>query len=148
MNQPQIINNFSQALSTFPKDCDVYHHLKQSYHQTETSCNCAHTENTRLYCLPCKLTVCQKCNLEMHKSHLLIDKKAYNLNKENINQMFKRYDIAIDNNDLVNSYEDHMEELEHNINDNCNKIIHLIETYRQYKITEMKKIIDTLNKHS
>lgn len=144
MNQPQIINNFSQALSTFPKDCDVYHHLKQSYHQTETSCNCAHTENTRLYCLPCKLTVCQKCNLEMHKSHLLIDKKAYNLNKENINQMFKRYDIAIDNNDLVNSYEDHMEELEHNINDNCNKIIHLIETYRQYKITEMKKIIDTL----
>ena len=144
MNQPQIINHFSQALSTFPKDCDVYHHLKQSYRQTEISCNCAHTENTRLYCLPCKLTVCQKCNLEMHKSHLLIDKIAFKLNKENMNQMFKRYDIAIDNNDLVNSYEDHMEELEHNINDNCNKIINLIETYRQYKITEMKKIIDTL----
>ena len=81
---------------TIPKNLDIFQHLKLNIKNELENCKCQ-SDNT-FYCIPCKVSVCERCNLDNHRKHIcnynilfrlrnvyLIQKLIHN------NQLFVRY---------------------------------------------------------
>ena len=55
------------------KKIDIFQHLRINLKTSKTTCSCDNINS--LYCIPCKISVCSKCNYNEHKNHILISKK-------------------------------------------------------------------------
>ena len=52
----------------YNKILDIFQHLCLNLKNSKTECLC---DNLFLmYCVPCKITLCQKCNYEEHKNYI------------------------------------------------------------------------------
>ena len=144
MSQSLPSSSFSDAITSNIKEIDIYSHLKQSIRNLDTNCKCTQPDNPRIYCMPCKTLICQQCNFENHQTHNTVNKSIYKLTPENVKHLFTKYDEALQNNDLINSYESKVESLKNSINDTFNNIITDIENLRKIKLNELQKVATSL----
>ena len=70
-----------------PRAIDIFQHLRLNLKNNSINCGC--TILPDLYCIPCKTTVCKRCNYSFHKTHLVVSKRNAELNEEDINEIFK-----------------------------------------------------------
>ena len=85
-------------IATGPKPIDIFQHIKYGIKNAEINCNC--DSDIIYYCIPCKCSCCLKCNLSLHKKHLLVEKKNFILNDENIQKSYDTIEDLLAKNDL------------------------------------------------
>ena len=86
-----------------PRAIDIFQHLRLNLKNNSINCGC--TILPDLYCIPCKTTVCKRCNYSFHKTHLVVSKRNAELNEEDINDkiQFNIYPYRIIDNNNISS---------------------------------------------
>ena len=77
-----------------PLFIDIYQHLKLNFQNKQKASKCGHIQ--MMYCIPCKVNFCDKCEKVLHKDHVYISKKKTELNKNNVNFYFKEIENIIE----------------------------------------------------
>jgi hypothetical protein len=145
-----------------PLFIDIYQHLKLNFQNKPKTSNCGH--NPMLYCIPCKINFCEKCEKIFHKDHLYVSKKKSELNKNNVNFYFKEIEDLIEKennkinegkNQILNNYENFYKTLNDiilkNKKENISNIKNVFLQYENYikesieKINEIKNILINYN---
>ena len=81
-----------------PRAIDIFQHLRLNLKNNSINCGC--TILPDLYCIPCKTTVCKRCNYSFHKTHLVVSKRNAELNEEDINEIFKNMEEEFKSNKI------------------------------------------------
>jgi hypothetical protein len=98
-----------------------------------------------MYCIPCKISCCEKCSLNTHKNHILINKHKYDLNEENIDYIFDKIKNKLLNEKIFNDINIKKELLYNEINNLIEILKIKIEKLKKIKISETNKIINDFN---
>ena len=148
-----------------PLFIDIYQHLKLNFQNKQKSSKCGHIQ--MMYCIPCKVNFCDKCEKVLHKDHVYISKKKTELNKNNVNFYFKEIENIIEKenikiiegkNQILKNYENFYKNLNEIISkskkENISNINNLFSQYENYikdsyeKINEIKNnLINYYNKY-
>ena len=78
----------SKSPPEIPKDTiklDIFQHIKIGLNNKDINCQCENSLENLYYCIPCKLSCCQKCTFPEHTTHLLLQKEKYTLKPNQIN---------------------------------------------------------------
>ena len=124
---------------------DIYQHLKLGAQNDAQNCKCENSMDQKYYCIPCKISCCPKCNLIEHKMHLLIAKGDFNMEPNNIEKSFKNFDDILANDILFKNVENKREELIGEINETYNKILKMINDWKDKKLEEINDIFEELS---
>ena len=127
------------------KKIDIYQHLKFNMRNEDKICKENNLES--IYCIPCKLSKCEKCGLEKHSNHILIDKKNYLLIEKNLNNMINQIDNQISTYNLVQNFKPVKEKIINKINEMFVQINEKINKLKESKINEINKIFDDISKN-
>ena len=123
---------------------DIFNHLKINL-KNNFNLNCKDSNTESMYCIPCKVSCCEKCTLDTHKNHILIDKHKYDLNEENIDNIFDKIKNKLTNEKIFKDINIKKELLFNEINDLTEILKNKIEKLKKIKISETNKIIDDFN---
>ena len=142
MELPQEVNKtpFTQE----PVKLDIFQHMRIGIKNKEDNCSCENDINKLFYCIPCKVSCCDKCSIGEHASHLLINKNKFFLDQSQINNSFKAYEQMISNDDLYKNMQQKRSELINEIDSTCKKIEQLLSDWKQNKIKEINELFDDL----
>ena len=140
MEPKEIKNTPSQE----PVKLDIFQHMRIGIKNKEDNCFCENDLNKLYYCIPCKISCCEKCSLQEHSSHLLILKDKYFLNTPQINSSFLSFEEMLEKDDLYKNIQQKRAELINEINLTCKKIEKLVEEWQQNKINEINELFDDL----
>ena len=140
MEPKEVKNTPSQE----PVKLDIFQHMRIGIKNKEDNCFCENDLNKLYYCIPCKISCCEKCSLEEHSSHLLIQKDKYFLNTTQINSSFSSFEEMLEKDDLFKNIQQKRAELINEINLTCKKIEKLVEEWQQNKINEINDLFDDL----
>jgi len=140
MEPKEVKNTPSQE----PVKLDIFQHMRIGIKNKEDNCFCENDLNKLYYCIPCKISCCEKCSLEEHSSHLLIQKDNYFLNTPQINSSFSSFEEMLEKDDLFKNIQQKRAELINEINLTCKKIEKLVEEWQQNKINEINDLFDDL----
>ena len=124
---------------------DIYQHLKLGAQNDDKNCKCENSMDQKYYCIPCKISCCPKCNLIEHKMHLLIAKGDFNMEPNNIEKSFKNFDDILANDILFKNVENKRDELIGEINESYNKILKMINDWKDKKLEEINDIFEELS---
>ena len=127
-----------------PVKLDIFQHMRIGIKNKEDNCSCENDINKLFYCIPCKVSCCDKCSIGEHASHLLINKNKFFLNQSQINNSFKAYEQMISNDDLYKNMQQKRTELINEIDSTCKKIEQLLSDWKQNKIKEINELFDDL----
>ena len=116
----------------FIKNIDIYQHLKINHNKYLSNCTCLNSE--KYYCVPCKISVCNKCHLDLHQKHIIVKIKDYILNSEKIDELFYPFEQYINTNILIDNPIKVKENIINNLNDFINNLYDKINTYKLKKI--------------
>ena len=130
MEPKEIKNTPSQE----PVKLDIFQHMRIGIKNKEENCFCENDINKLFYCIPCKISCCDKCSLQEHSSHLLIKKDKYFLNQPQINSAFTSFEEMLENDDLYKNIQQKRAELINELDLTCKKMQKLIEDWKQSKI--------------
>ena len=123
---------------------DIFNHLKINL-KNNFNLNCKDSNTQTMYCIPCKISCCEKCTLDTHKNHILIDKHKYDLNEENIDNIFDKIKNKLTNEKIFKDINIKKELLNNEINDLTEILKNKIEKLKKIKISETNKIITKEN---
>ena len=85
--------------------------MRAGIRNKESNCMCMNTTENLYYCIPCKVSCCNKCTLPEHSKHLLLEKEKYELKEKQIDDSFNAVSTVIKENDLFKNIEDRRKEL-------------------------------------
>ena len=103
-----------------PQNIDIYQHLKLNMKNTKPICEC--TSLPSLYCIPCKVSVCQKCTYDIHSKHLIVSKKSAEMSNDNVDAYFNEIENVIDNDNIYRNCLSIKQTLIDNVNEELEKI--------------------------
>ena len=126
----------------FIKNIDIYQHLKINHNKYLSNCTCLNSE--KYYCIPCKISVCNKCHLDLHQKHIIVKIKDYILNSNKIDELFYPFEQYINTTNLIDDPIKVKENIIHNLNDFINSLNEKINTYKLKKTEEIDKIFDKI----
>ena len=132
------------SLTQEPVKLDIFQHMRIGIKNKEENCFCENDLDKLYYCIPCKISCCDKCSIQEHASHLLILKDKYFLNPSQINNSFKSFEDMLSNDDLYKNIQQKRNGLINEIDNTCKKIEQLIYEWKQNKIKEVNDIFDDL----
>ena len=122
------------------KKIDIFQHLKLNLKNAKE--NCKDNNRIGMYCIPCKVSICDKCKLEEHKDHILISKSKFDFTDTNIDAIYNEIIQAISSEQLFIDYKPIQEELVGEINEMIDKLQKKLEKLREVKIKEIKAMFD------
>ena len=121
---------------------DIFQHMKSGLNNKDKNCICENTLDNLYYCIPCKMSCCQKCSLPEHKSHLLIPKEKYTLKPNQINNSFSSIENFLSQNELFKNIQQRKHELIIEIENTYKKIESLVNEWKDKKIEEVSDLFD------
>ena len=127
-----------------PIKLDIFQHMRIGIKNKEENCFCENDIKNLYYCIPCKISCCNKCSLQEHSTHLLIQKEKYFLNPNQINNSFNSFEEMLINEDLYKNIQEKRNELINEIESTCNKIEKLVLDWKDSKIKEINDLFDDL----
>ena len=127
-----------------PVKLDIFQHMRIGIKNKEENCICENDINKLFYCIPCKVSCCDRCSIDEHSSHLLLNKDKFFLNPSQINNSFKSYEEILSNNDLYKNIQQRRTEFINEIDSTCKKIEQLLFDWKQNKIKEVNDLFDDL----
>ena len=138
-------NEIKKSSSTQePVKLDIFQHMRIGIKNKEENCICENDINKLFYCIPCKVSCCDRCSIDEHASHLLLNKDKFFLNPSQINNSFKSYEEMLSNDDLYKNIQQKKTEYINEINSTCKKIEQLLFDWKQNKIKEVNDLFDDL----
>ena len=87
---------------TDSKKIDIFQHLKLNIKNEKE--NCKDNNRIAMYCIPCKVSICDKCKLEEHKKHILISKAQFDFNDATIDEIYNQIIKAVSSDQLFIDY--------------------------------------------
>ena len=150
MNKEQLvvdedIDVNSLDIATGPKPIDIFQHIKYGIKNAEINCNC--DSDIVYYCIPCKCSCCLKCNLALHKKHLLVEKKQFILNDENIKKSYDDIENSLTKSDLFMNYNQKKNDLISQIQKTSDTLRDKISEWQKKKTNEITEVFDELQKN-
>ena len=139
-----LINNYKNDV--IPKNLNFLEHMKQSMNNINKNCKCDSTLDKKFYCIPCRISCCDKCTLNEHKSHSIVNKQELNLNSIKLNLLFNEIESIYSIYPTFKNFEKFNQELINSINLKYNDIIIFIEKSRNEKMKEVESVIEHFNK--
>ena len=124
---------------------DIFQHIKLGLNNKDTNCICENTPENLYYCIPCKISCCQKCSLPEHSSHLLVNKDKYSLKSPQINDSFKSIETILSQDELFKNIQKKRQELIDEITNTSNKAISLVNEWKDKKTQEICELFDELS---
>ena len=124
---------------------DIFQHIKLGLNNKDTNCICENTPENLYYCIPCKVSCCQKCSLPEHSSHLLVNKDKYSLKSPQINDSFKSIETILSQDELFKNIQKKRQELIDEITNTSNKAISLVNEWKDKKTQEICELFDELS---
>ena len=137
--EPKIIN-FNQSQINKPEALSNFYilpHIKSNINRYDENCNDIITKES-CYCFDCMKSVCQKCGIESHQSHYLIQRDLY-LNYNN--KFFD--DIANEIEDGIN-IESQKDYICKSLEESINKIKNSLDIIKNEKFKEINKIFKNI----
>jgi hypothetical protein len=83
------------------KSFDLYQHMKINIKEYEKNCKDETPVNyskLSFYCITCKVSICDQCNFLQHKSHTLVKKMNFNMEKQTVGNIFSEIESDLDKN--------------------------------------------------
>ena len=84
------------------KKIDIFQHLKLNLKNEKE--NCKDNNRIAMYCIPCKVSICDKCKLEEHQKHILISKSQFDFNEATIDEIYNQIIKAVSSDQLFIDY--------------------------------------------
>ena len=143
IQQPK--NEVPQEMPKGTVKLDIFQHIKIGLNNKDKNCQCDNSPENLYYCIPCKISCCQKCTYQDHTSHLLIQKEKYTLKPAQIKNSFNEIESILSNNDLFKNIQQKRQELITEIDATSKKIIALVNEWKDKKLQEINELFDELN---
>jgi hypothetical protein len=147
-NHELIENPKLKTRPEIPKDTvklDIFQHIKIGLNNKDINCQCENTTDNLYYCIPCKISCCQKCTYPDHITHLLLPKEKYSLKPAQINNSFGAIESILSDDDLYKNIQQKRQELVTEIDTTCKKIESLVNEWKDKKLQEINELFDELN---
>ena len=122
------------------KKIDIFQHLRINLKTSKTTCSCDNINS--LYCIPCKISVCSKCNYSEHQNHILISKKDYHFNPENIDSIYDSIQCTLSADKMFVDHKPTQKELVNQIEKMAQVLHKKIDMIKDMKIKEITKMFD------
>ena len=126
-----------------PQNIDIYQHLKLNMKNTKPICEC--TSLPSLYCIPCKVSVCQKCTYDIHSKHLIVSKKSAEMSNDNVDAYFNEIENVIDNDNIYRNCLSIKQTLIDDVNAYVESLVQKIMKYKDNKINEIEHMFSHLD---
>ena len=137
--------NDSPDLTKDTVKLDIFKHIKIGVSKKDVNCKCENSIDNLYYCIPCKISCCQKCTLSEHSTHLLIKKDKYFLRQPQINNSFTSIEEVLSKDDLYKNFQKKKQELINEIKTTSKKLESLVNEWRDKKLQEVNELFDELN---
>jgi hypothetical protein len=124
---------------------DLYDHLKVNIKEFEKNCKDKPKESFSFYCLPCKTSICNECNYESHKTHYLVKKINYSLEKDTFSKIFEEAESEILSNELMTSSSFLKEKLKQIVIEQIDKMHQKLEEIKQKKLIEIENLFNIIS---
>lgn len=129
-----------------PKMIDIYQHLKLNMHPNQSDCHCLATPE--LYCVPCKVTVCKKCNYDKHKNHFLISKEYTKFTPEDISHLFEDAETTLKTSEIFTKSEKFKKKLVDQINAFTKELKEKIDKLKEARLKEIDNMFQNINAYT
>ena len=143
VNQPK--TNVTPELSKETVKLDIFQHMKAGLGNMDKNCICENTLDNLYYCIPCKVSCCDKCSLPDHNTHLLLQKEKYSLKQPQIDNSFNSIENLLSGNDLFKNMQQKKQELITEIENTSQKVISLVNEWKDKKILEINDLFDEIS---
>ena len=117
------------------KTIDIYQHMKINLNNPTPNCECG--EIPTLYCIPCKVSVCQNCTYDSHKNHLLIEKDKQCLNEDEVDKLFKKTERSFNNSELFHNAPKLKQQLKDEVKKMCDVLHEKVDKMKKNKMEEI-----------
>lgn len=124
------------------KMIDIFHHLQLSMKNFANNCQCKTMSS--LYCVPCKVTLCHKCNYEVHKKHFLLDKSQYHFTKSSIKNLFQGLEECLKKSNIFHNYDELKNDLLKDVNSFANELHDEINKIKEKKVKEINLMFENM----
>ena len=124
---------------------DIFKHIKLGLNNKDANCVCENKPEKLYYCIPCKVSCCDKCTLPEHSSHLLIPKEKFTLKQAQVDNSFNSIDTIFAKDDLYKDINQKKNDLVKEIENTSKKLIALANEWKDKKIQEISELFDELN---
>ena len=131
---------------TIPKNLDIFQHLKLNIKNELENCKCQ-SDNT-FYCIPCKVSVCERCNLDSHRKHILILKKDFELNESKVNEIFTPIETLIATNPVLSGGSDVKNAIVAKMDEFVNDLNEKVQKFKEEKYKEINELFENVNTNS
>ena len=140
----KLSNNLSEESQT-AKYVDIFTHLKINMQNNSINCKC--DTDDKFYCIPCKVTCCSLCSLELHEPHVLLNMKENRLDINKINQIFTNFYNNIKKSELISGTKEFKKKMNNKIDTFVDEIIEKLNKFRTIKKREIEVIFTKLEKN-
>ena len=140
----QDLNKENLNLSPETVRLDIYQHMRTGIKNKEYNCMCINTPDNLYYCIPCKISCCNKCSLPEHSKHLLLEKEKYELEPKQIDDSFNAVNTVIKEEDLFKNVEVRRKELLTEVDNTYQKIVDMAAEWRDKKHRQINSLFDDL----
>ena len=127
------------------KKIDIYQHLKFNMKNEDKICKENNIES--MYCIPCKFSKCEKCGLDKHLNHILLDKKKYQLIEKNLDNMINQIEVKISSYNLAQNFKPVKEKIINKISEMFVQLNEKINKLKELKINEINKLFEDVSKN-
>ena len=140
----QPINKSEIQISPETVKLDIFQHMRIGHKNEEYNCDCENELNNLYYCIPCKVSCCDKCSLRDHSSHLLLQKEKYSLKQKQIEASFESMDNVLKKGDFFKNIQKKRKELIDEMEGTYKNIESLANEWKNKKIKLINELFDEL----
>ena len=120
---------------TDSKKIDIFQHLKLNLKNEKE--NCKDNNRIAMYCIPCKVSICDKCKLEEHQKHILISKSQFDFNESTIDEIYNQIIKAVSSDQLFIDYKPIQNQLIEQVDKMIESLQKKLEKLREIKTKEI-----------
>lgn len=147
INNQDNIHQQLEMMSDIPdlKSFDLYQHMKLNVKDFEKNCkdNVDNELSHSFYCITCKVSVCNLCNYNAHKSHFLIKKINFDLERSTIEKIFNQIESEIESKPILNDNAEMKEELKDIVTANIEVLHKKLEDLKEAKFKEINSLFSS-----
>lgn len=117
------------------KKIDIFQHLKLNLKNEKE--NCKDNNRIAMYCIPCKVSICDKCKLEEHQKHILISKSQFDFNEATIDEIYNQIIKAVSSDQLFIDYKPIQNQLIEQVDKMIESLQKKLEKLKEIKTKEI-----------
>ena len=126
------------------KYIDIYLHLKTNLQNNKLNSICHCNSKIKYYCIPCKITCCDSCTLNLHKNHIVINMNEYFLNLDNVKKIFNNFNNNTKKSQLITDTDKLKKKIIDDIDNIVDEIINKFNKFRKKEKEEIGRMFKKL----